>query len=186
VKSIDIAALGANVNTIGLNQVWQSQSGTSLSGAIVAGLATLKSSHRSLAAYPVDVVAMRNALFNAYAVSGHASLLTKLNRGEILQMSCNRTFEKVIKPSTQEMTMEVFPNPVSNGLVQIRFTSSIDEMVQLNVQDVLGQTVHTATIQAIAGENLLEWAVDKTLNGLFLITLKNGQQSYTRKLVISE
>jgi Subtilase family/Secretion system C-terminal sorting domain len=184
-KSVDIGALGLNIPTIGLNDVPQIQSGTSLSAAYVAGLIGVKSAHRVLATAPVDVVSMRSAIYRAYAVSADPSLRNQTVRGEVLRLTCVRALGKELPVEPETIDYQVFPNPVLQTAA-VRFVAETDGMATLSIADLFGRVLETHVSPAVAGENTLTWDSKSVTAGFYLMTLKIGHRVQTQKIIVSK
>lgn len=80
---------------------------------------------------------------------------------------------------TQETTIEglsFYPNPVSNGKVYITSKSSLAKDV--TIFDILGKVVLQSTI------NSKELNVSSLSPGIYMIKIKEGELTATRKLII--
>ncbi len=82
-------------------------------------------------------------------------------------------------PKAQETTIEglsFYPNPVSDGKIYI--TSKLALTKEVQVYDVLGKVVLQATVAA------KEMNVSSLSPGVYLIKIKEGDASATRKLIV--
>ena len=80
---------------------------------------------------------------------------------------------------TQETTIEglsFYPNPVSNGKVYITSKSSLAK--EVTIFDILGKVVLQSTI------NTKELNVSSLSPGIYMIKIKEGEATATRKLII--
>lgn len=80
---------------------------------------------------------------------------------------------------TQETTIEglsFYPNPVSNGKVYITSKSSLSK--EVTIFDILGKVVLQSTI------NSKELNVSSLSPGIYMIKIKEGEATATRKLII--
>ncbi|HRE77565.1 MAG TPA: T9SS type A sorting domain-containing protein [Flavobacterium sp.] len=80
---------------------------------------------------------------------------------------------------TQETTIEglsFYPNPVSNGKVYITSKSSLAK--EVTIFDILGKVVLQSTI------NTKELNVSSLSPGIYMIKIKEGDATATRKLII--
>ncbi len=89
------------------------------------------------------------------------------------------SFAQDKQSKTQDTTIDglnLYPNPVSNGKVFITSKSGIDKDV--SIYDVLGKLI----FQTVLTSKELNVA---TLNsGVYIITIKEGEASATRKLIV--
>jgi hypothetical protein len=80
---------------------------------------------------------------------------------------------------TQETTIEglsFYPNPVSNGKVYITSKSSLSK--EVTIFDILGKVVLQSTIST------KELNVSSLSPGIYMIKIKEGEATATRKLII--
>jgi hypothetical protein len=83
------------------------------------------------------------------------------------------------KPKPQETTIEglsFYPNPVSNGKVYITSKSTLDK--EVIIFDILGKIVLQSTITS------KELNVSSLSPGVYMIKIKEGDATATRKLII--
>jgi hypothetical protein len=84
------------------------------------------------------------------------------------------------KPSkTQETSIEglnFYPNPVSNGKIYITSKSSLDK--EVTIFDVLGKPV----FQAIVTNKELN--ISSISSGVYIIKIREGEATATRKLIV--
>ena len=72
--------------------------------------------------------------------------------------------------------LNLYPNPVSNGKVYITSKSSIDKEVM--IFDVLGKKVLQTSL------NTKELSVSSLSPGVYIIKIKEGDATATRKLIV--
>jgi hypothetical protein len=76
----------------------------------------------------------------------------------------------------------IYPNP-AGYYVYINYTSKIDDEVEVKVTNILGLEVLNITQRAVQGQNVIEWKPEAALtNGLYLVTLKSKNGTYTRSV----
>lgn len=83
------------------------------------------------------------------------------------------------QPKTQETSIEglsFYPNPVSNGKLYITSKLALDK--EITIYDVLGKVVLQTTITS------KELNVSSLTAGIYMIKIKEGEATATRKLVI--
>lgn len=81
--------------------------------------------------------------------------------------------------STQETSLDgigLYPNPVSNGKIYITSKNSLSK--EITIFDVMGKVVLQATIQS------KELNVSNLLPGVYIIKIKEGDITATRKLIV--
>jgi hypothetical protein len=87
--------------------------------------------------------------------------------------------QDIRQPRPQETSIEglsFYPNPVSNGKLYITSKLSLDK--EITIFDVLGKEVLKTTITS------KELNVSSLSAGIYMIKIKEGEATATRKLVI--
>lgn len=87
--------------------------------------------------------------------------------------------ENKAQPRTQDSSIEglsFYPNPVSNGKIYITSKLSLDK--EITIFDVLGKKV----LQTIL--NAKEMNIGTLSPGVYIIKIKEGEASATRKLIV--
>ena len=72
--------------------------------------------------------------------------------------------------------LNLYPNPVSNGKVYITSKSSIDK--EIMIFDVLGKKVLQVSL------NTKELSINSLSPGVYIIKIKEGEATATRKLIV--
>jgi Secretion system C-terminal sorting domain len=83
------------------------------------------------------------------------------------------------QPKTQDTTIDglnLYPNPVSNGKVFITSKSGQDKDV--SIYDVLGKLIFQTVLTS------KELSITSLNSGVYIITIKEGEASATRKLIV--
>ena len=76
------------------------------------------------------------------------------------------------------------PNPFS-GKTTIEFNSPNTEKCSFAVMNVIGEKVFEKTINATTGENKIEFSASELPSGIYVYTLKNGEQSITKRMIVA-
>jgi hypothetical protein len=79
-------------------------------------------------------------------------------------------------------SLQVYPNPTANNGT-ISYTLSENKTITLLLLNSLGQLVHQEKITGKLGENLYQIDMNTYSAGLYLVTLKAGDDSVTVKLI---
>lgn len=182
--SVDFGAIGANFQTIGLNNTVINQSGSSIASSYVAGLVAVKTAHRALENEPLSMLQLRQAVLNQYAVAGHSSLNGKLARPEVLKLTCSRALSKGEQGVADNLEWNVFPNPVV-GVAQIQVELPQDADVELCILDMYGRNVLTRTAHVLAGLQSLQWDTTGLIAGMYVVNLKIEGHFYNQKIVVN-
>lgn len=94
-------------------------------------------------------------------------------------LSFDLNAQETRQPKPQETSIEglsFYPNPVSNGKLYI--TSKLSLEKEITIYDVLGKVVLQTTITS------KELNVSSLTAGIYMIKIKEGEATATRKLVI--
>jgi len=75
----------------------------------------------------------------------------------------------------------VFPNPVKNGLLYVKF-ASLKENAIINIVDLSGRVVYNKILLNVVGIQQLD--VAELNSGLYLVKIIQGRASYTKKIII--
>ncbi len=82
--------------------------------------------------------------------------------------------ENLLSPSPFERVgVRLYPNP-SNDNITITYNSSISGTVQLNIFDITGKKLFTKTMQAVAGNNVLQLDLSMLTAGVYNLQMVNG------------
>lgn len=76
------------------------------------------------------------------------------------------------------------PNPFGNITEVIVGSPSADRIV-VTIADLLGNIVRTESYQVQKGQNRIQFRADEFQSGVYLYTITNGKQSYTRRMIVS-
>jgi hypothetical protein len=76
------------------------------------------------------------------------------------------------------------PNPFGNTTEVIVGSPSADR-ITVTVADLLGNIVRNESYQVQKGQNRLQFRADDFSSGVYLYTITNGKQSYTRRMIVS-
>ena len=77
---------------------------------------------------------------------------------------------------TQKTELNFYPNPVSDGKIYITSNTATSNK-EIEIFDVLGKSVLKATV-------VKELNISSLESGVYLIKIKEGENSVTRKLVV--
>lgn len=80
--------------------------------------------------------------------------------------------------------LQTGPNPASDEF-RIRFIAEAALEVQLTISDLTGRTVFQSRLQAMEGPNQYSVPVSTLTNGLYVVTMRAGDELFTEKLVLS-
>ncbi|OWY21021.1 T9SS C-terminal target domain-containing protein [Sphingobacteriales bacterium UPWRP_1] len=83
---------------------------------------------------------------------------------------------------TSLSVVQVAPVPATSA-VNVIFAATATERVQISLFDVAGKLVNTRTIDATAGNNNIQIAVDQLPAGVYVLSLNNGLEVATAKIV---
>jgi hypothetical protein len=113
-----------------------------------------------------------------------------LNFYRILQVDMNgaTTGYPAIKVNMNyagENLLSLFPNPVTEGSLKVKFDSEIENApLQVKVLDLRGQLVHTQDFTMKSGINELDVDVTNLANGMYIAHVSNGMHTYSGKFSV--
>ncbi|MFC6999081.1 T9SS type A sorting domain-containing protein [Rufibacter roseus] len=81
-------------------------------------------------------------------------------------------------------TVSVFPNPVTNGQVNIRFAEAPKGNVMVRLIDLSGRVLHTKNLGGGAPEVAMELQSLGLAKGIYMISITNGGKTDTQRLMI--
>lgn len=87
------------------------------------------------------------------------------------------------KKIDQVASLEVFPNPTSSYIIA-KFLSKEHKSLEVLIHDFLGRQLQKSTIKSVNGENLHTIPLGKLSNGIYLLSLYDGVEVISRKIVI--
>ena len=82
-----------------------------------------------------------------------------------------------------KQSLKAYPNPVSNGFLQVDFTAPKEQATSLTIVNVLGQVVLSVEIDSVGGENNHQFDMSNLANGTYLLQLEVGETMLTKKIV---
>ncbi|MEI6019864.1 MAG: T9SS type A sorting domain-containing protein [Bacteroidota bacterium] len=77
----------------------------------------------------------------------------------------------------------VYPNP-ANGNAFVKLTLSKNENVQISVMNIVGQVVKTTSANGNVGENNIQFDLSGLNSGVYMVTVKVGNNNSTKKIVV--
>ena len=84
-----------------------------------------------------------------------------------------------------ENMLALFPNPVTEGSLKVKFDSEIENApLQVKVLDLRGQLVHTQDFTMKSGINELDVDVTNLANGMYIAHVSNGMHTYSEKFSV--
>jgi len=79
--------------------------------------------------------------------------------------------------------MSVYPNPARHTL-SVQLTENVNNPVEIKLTDMTGRLQMQMNYQAEAG--LINIPLTKINSGLYLLTVRNGEQQYTQKVIVDK
>jgi thiol-disulfide isomerase/thioredoxin len=80
-------------------------------------------------------------------------------------------------------SIKIYPNPAKDN-INIAFEASNGDY-NISVTDMLGRTVLTQSFEGLFGNQTLQLPVSDLNSGYYLITIKDGQSSYSSKFIVN-
>ncbi|GHA63278.1 hypothetical protein GCM10007389_14680 [Pontibacter akesuensis] len=115
--------------------------------------------------------------------NGRYSLLV-FRDGCISEMSMAYSYEKESAERGVGPELIVYPNPSADGKFEYTVETDALEAMSLTVIDLLGRQLYTATVSAVNGQYKGKFDISKDKDGLYIVRLQYGDQTYTRKVVV--
>ena len=107
----------------------------------------------------------------------HDLITLMLNDFPPLSIETNRTPEEFY-------IHKLYPNPF-NPVLHINFDLSLSGLVQVDILDIAGshiETLHSGFLQS--GSHKLSWNAESMPSGMYLVSLKSGDEGLTEKVVL--
>ena len=139
-------------------------------------------------AAPTDMIAGLGKNGQIVSVSKSAGLVVirmgnQVSNGEVPTQFCNKIWEKLnavmcnetaINENISNMeTISIFPNPANT---EINIVVPLNENTQIEISNAMGQLI-------IKDQNKNKIDISNLTNGLYYITVKQGQKSHSQKLI---
>ena len=130
------------------------------------------------------------ALFNGQNATGNWTLRIKDNGdgdgGALVSWGLNLCSLTDITLSTTDNKFEnfvLYPNP-NNGSFNIQLQADLSNKVEIEVVDISGRQIYNKSFESksVFNENI---NLDKIVTGIYLVNIKNGRKSETRKIIIN-
>ncbi len=87
------------------------------------------------------------------------------------------------EPPTTISSMSAYPNPFSVK-TQVRFRSSIEQIVEFTVKNLLGKTVYGEKINAKVGYNTIPFNRNNIAKGMYIYSLQTDTELISKRLII--
>ena len=86
--------------------------------------------------------------------------------------------------SAETIVCSIAPNP-SHGVFQLNLTGLTTGNASIKIYNLVGQQVYSANIGSLSGSVTKEIQLDQVASGVYFIQVNTGQQTLTKKIVIS-
>ena len=87
----------------------------------------------------------------------------------------------VTKDDKQQLT--IYPNPITNGLLNLQFTADKKSKGSIEVFDLLGRRVHREDFQSVKGNNTTSISLSSIAKGPYLIKVQVGGTQFIKKII---
>lgn len=91
--------------------------------------------------------------------------------------------ERISNRNTPSSSLRSYPNPTSS-FTNIEYSSVSDQDVVLSVTDISGRLVHTNVYSGFNGHLNLSYDLSNEINGTYIITIKQGEENHTSKVLL--
>jgi hypothetical protein len=82
-----------------------------------------------------------------------------------------------------ESTVSIYPNP-ADETVFIQMNNPASKSFQISITDVLGVKVYDNDLQLTSGNTILPVQVSELKNGIYMLRLVDGNNTFTTKIII--
>ncbi|MBI3501342.1 MAG: T9SS type A sorting domain-containing protein [Bacteroidetes bacterium] len=79
---------------------------------------------------------------------------------------------------------QAYPNPTSNGLFEILFTSGKEDNLDIEIRDELGQIVYSETLNKFSGRYKQTLNLSQFGRGVYFIAVTNKEKTFLRRKII--
>jgi hypothetical protein len=97
---------------------------------------------------------------------------------------CRGTVAKASTISASSITVDVYPNPVSGGKLNIHFFSKVRGNGSITLTNALGARVVRNSVSVIAGENTFQISTAGLQSGLYMCAFEQGKTRIVKKIYI--
>ncbi len=94
----------------------------------------------------------------------------------------NLATDKKVPPTTLS-AISAYPNPFSVK-TQVNFRSSIEQIVEFTVKNLLGKTVYSETFNAKIGYNAIPFSRNDITKGMYIYSLQTDTELMSKRMVI--
>ncbi len=128
--------------------------------------------------------------FNGQNATGNWTLKIKDNGsgdgGALVNWSMNMCSLTNITLSTNENKFEnfsIYPNP-NNGSFNVQLQADVNNKIEIEVVDISGRQIFSKSFEnkSLFNENI---NLDKVASGIYLVNIKNGKKTETRKIIVN-
>lgn len=87
----------------------------------------------------------------------------------------------------ESFSMTSYPNPIKSGtMLNVEYNIPAQAAITVTVSDLAGKVVHTAKLNAQAGRGVQEVNTRNWPAGSYMVTVKSGENSETKRVVVVE
>lgn len=124
-----------------------------------------------------------------FRVKGSSSSCAPVDTGAF---ATNRTatcksqdFTNVSMISNPLASFQIIPNPVTDQSI-VTFTAAADDDYETTITNGVGEVISHEKIRATVGENEIALGTQNLTNGIYFYTIKNGENSMTKKFILNK
>ncbi len=105
--------------------------------------------------------------------------------GARLAKASNSRIAATVQPEAGLFTAEVYPNP-AHDMLKVRYWAAMTGDLSLQLLNQAGQPMIRQLYSVTAGENLINVPVQEIPRGFYILSLIQGQQRVTSKVILAE
>jgi hypothetical protein len=139
--------------------------------------------------YEASTIPGIGAAFNVFVrvkAAGGTCAAIDTSAGAVNKIStcANVDYTNVPTLENELVKFNVTPMPANDNL-NITFSASENNSYNYTISNMVGATVYTNSVDAVAGENKLAVDVSNLTNGVYFLNINRGDASLTKKIIIS-
>jgi hypothetical protein len=138
--------------------------------------------------YEASTIPGIGSAFNVYvrvkAAGGTCAAIDTTGASNKTSTCASIDYTNVPTLENELVKFNVTPMPANDNL-NITFSASENNTYNYTISNMVGATVYTNSVNAVAGENKLAVDVSNLTNGVYFLNINRGDASLTKKIIIS-
>lgn len=88
-----------------------------------------------------------------------------------------------IKQLILNSKVEVYPNPTTDGTINLKFVSIVNANATVEIRNVLGEIIHKNSFEITLGENIKQIDLAKAESGVYFVNVTVDKNIYRNKII---